>query len=161
MSHSRVSLGRHCNSLHHERCGKAASGTEVGKCVQGPRPAPACRARLSAGACFSARHLPALAFSSGPSNKSFVELGPRGRETRTPVLKALPAGTPRLWKAESPRRDHTGGTACSPGGAQQVTVWLLPPVYLRTSQSLGSLEAGTWVADVTGLKPSAFAKFHV
>lgn len=161
MSHSRVSQGRHCNSLHHERCGKAASGTEVGRCVQGPRPAPACRACLSAGACFPARHLPTLAFSSGPSNKSFVEPSARRRETRTPALKALPGGTPRLWKAESPRRDHTGGTACSPGGAQQVTAWLLPPVYLRTSQSFGSLEAGTWVAAVTGLKPSAFAKFHV
>lgn len=145
MSHSRVSLGRHCNSLHHERCGKAASGTEVGRCVQGPRPAPACRARLSAGACFSARHLPTLAFSSGPSNKSFVEPGPRRRETRTPVLKALPAGTPRLWKAES-RGGITPGAPRAPQAARSRSPHgsSLPCTCERANRSAPSKPAPGW-----------------
>lgn len=74
MSHSRVSLGPHCNSLHHERCGKGRLGEpRWGGASKGPR--PACRARLFA--CFPARHLPTLA-SSGPATSLLLSQAPGG-----------------------------------------------------------------------------------
>lgn len=44
MSHNRVSLGPHCNSLHHERCGKADSGNRGGEVRPRARARPAGRA---------------------------------------------------------------------------------------------------------------------
>lgn len=44
MSHSRVSLGPHCNSLHHERCGKADPGDRGGEVRPRARARPAGRA---------------------------------------------------------------------------------------------------------------------
>lgn len=118
MSHSRVSLGPHCNSLHHERCGKADSGNRGGRCVQGPAPG------LQGAPLLLLPRAPSSHFGFlPPSNKSFVEPGVRRRETRILPSRGFQAPAVELLShrgGESDQRDlllpqhHAAGHLVAP-----------------------------------------------